>query len=375
MDGFVAYSKDHETKRKKYLLGNPVNGKRTDVPMEARRPLWQQAASSCLGATCTAIAVTPLDMIKTRLQAQALGPLNPQAVSRDCSHKVCGSLKPGTMEWFDTFCKFPKCHEFETCFCDAHGLKPPLKGTLDAMQKIVHFEGSLALWNGLRPTLVLQIPNTVVYLGAYEELRRQLRQMLSENQLWTAPALAGMMARTVAAASVAPLELVRTRRQAALQWPHKTVLAALRAIYRHEGSGTFFRGLGPTMLRDVPFSGIYWFGIEEISTRMRLNPPSRMLRLGDAALFDAWAIGLTAGVSSGSFAALITTPFDVVKTRMQLDNCKGDECGFRHTAMRILRQHGPSGMFVGVVPRVTKVAPACAIMISIFELAKATFAS
>ena len=112
------------------------------------------------------------------------------------------------------------------------------------MFKITAFEGRLALWNGLRPTLVLQVPNTIVYLGAYEELRKQLGVRLPESVSWTAPALAGMIARTVAATSVAPLELVRTRRQAAKHWPHSTVMKALRSIVRNEGCEVLFRGLG-----------------------------------------------------------------------------------------------------------------------------------
>jgi len=257
-----------------------------------------------------------------------------------------------------------------------------LRGTIDGFSKIVHFEGKLALWNGLRPTLVLQIPNTVVYLGAYEELRRYFAVKLPANMGWSAPALAGMLARTVAASAVAPLELVRTRRQAAMSWPHATVVGALRHIVRHEGCGVLFRGLGPTLLRDVPFSALYWFGIEALSARMRLNPPSQRLfsqqtPTPSSDLFDAWAIGFTAGATSGCFAALITTPFDVIKTTMQLDKrkIKGQRAfNARQTAVKVLAEDGVGGFFVGVAPRVGKVAPACAIMISVFELAKAVLA-
>ena len=183
------------------------------------------------------------------------------------------------------------------------------------------------------------------------------------------------MARTIAATSVAPLELVRTRRQAATNWPHRTVIQALVTICRTEGSGVLFRGLGPTLMRDVPFSAMYWFGVEDISMRLRQNPPSQLFLAEptpSTELFDTWAIGFTAGATSGCFAALATTPVDVVKTKMQLDTRGGQNAW--QTTRAIMRQEGASGFFAGVVPRVGKVAPACAIMISVFEFAKAAFA-
>lgn len=40
---------------------------------------------------------------------------------------------------------------------------------------------------------------------------------------------------------------------------------------------------------------------------------------------------------------------------------------------RIFRNNGIKGLFAGVIPRVIKVAPACAIMITSFEYGKAVF--
>lgn len=239
----------------------------------------------------------------------------------------------------------------------------------------------------MAPTLVLQIPSTVIYLGVYDHLRERLKTTLQPQHQWLGPTFSGMAARTLAATVVAPLELVRTRRQAAQVWPHPTLFAALREIAKQEGPATFLRGIAPTLLRDVPFSGMYWWGVESISEKLhrRLGPPVDRR----AQVYQEWLIGLVAGCTSGGVAALVTTPFDVIKTRQQVvhipkPGTKGpaDGCFTKAACNRIAilsvartmwRTEGVSAFFVGVVPRVTKVGPSCAIMYSTFVMMKTMF--
>ncbi len=48
----------------------------------------QQMASSCTGALCTSLLMTPLDVVKTRLQAQS-------QVELPCSEKAAAALRQG----------------------------------------------------------------------------------------------------------------------------------------------------------------------------------------------------------------------------------------------------------------------------------------
>lgn len=349
---------------------------------EAELKLWQQSVSSSLGAVVTALAVTPLDLAKTRLQVQA-ATWEGQAIS---------PCQPGSREWIARVCKFPECQwtgRFQACLCAYHNVSPQLKGTFDAMHKIATIEGKTALWNGLRATLVLQIPSTVIYLGVYEHLRDRLRARLRRERQWLAPTLAGMTARSVAATLVAPLELVRTRRMAATQWNHATVWGSLKAIVKEEGGASLLRGIGPTLLRDVPFSGMYWYGIESISARIRADFPDKELN-SSAKVYREWVIGLVAGCVSGGAAALVTTPFDVLKTRqqvahipkpgLQLSEAAREACfpcnrlSLVRVARNMWRTEGAKSFFVGGVARVSKVGPSCAIMYSTFMMMKAAFA-
>lgn len=126
---------------------------------------------------------------------------------------------------------------------------------------------------------------------------------------------------------------------------------------------------------------------------------------------DQFAVAFTSGAVSGMFAATITTPFDLAKTLMQvheLDTTSANSnrgagsslynhgstasasisSGTRNSSATsstttsgaaavprvidvlrsIVQQDGWSGLFRGLSPRIVKVAPACAIMISTYEL-------
>lgn len=81
-------------------------------------------------------------------------------------------------------------------------------------------------------------------------------------------------------------------------------------------------------------------------------------------------------------AAFLTTPFDVVKTHKQIElgekmiytdrpNAPSDRV--LPTMQRIYQTSGIKGLYAGVLPRLLKVAPACAIMIASFEYGKSFF--
>ena len=153
-----------------------------------------------------------------------------------------------------------------------------------------------------------------------------------------------------------------------------------------------------TLWRDVPFSAFYWWGYEasrnaitDIRERGRGNTPdpnaswtrlrsdSRHRQNHTLTLVDSFA----AGAISGGVASIVTTPFDVGKTRQQVYQQSGDasKAGLSQVVSpdkqsmpkllaQIYKEEGVRGLFRGCTPRVLKVAPACAIMISTYELGK-----
>jgi len=255
--------------------------------------------------------------------------------------------------------------------CPVHSAKQlnpaQFRGTWDGLRQIARHEGVPALWSGLAPTLVLQVPATVLYYLGYETIRDRLlsSDKTPEGVKFYAPLIAGMSARTVAATLISPIELIRTRVQALSGKGHLApVLRNVAGMMKTLGYSVLWKGLGPTLWRDVPFSGIYWLGYESI--RKRLRPEG-------ASDWDNALVSFYAGTISGVVAAFITTPFDVAKTVAQVSAGHTEE-RMSVVMRRIVAQEGWSGLMRGWTARIAKVAPACGVMIGSYELGKVWFA-
>ncbi|KOC67925.1 Solute carrier family 25 member 40 [Habropoda laboriosa] len=292
---------------------------------------YQQIVASCTGAVITSVFVTPLDVVKIRLQAQQKAML-----SNKC---------------------FLYCNGLMDHLCPCPNGKGPVwvrrngkfNGTVDAFLKIGRNEGILSLWSGLSPTLVLAVPATIAYFVSYEQIKlyikdkyskryRNATEVTMEQPFWI-PMMAGAIARIWAATLVSPLELIRTKMQSQ-KLSYAEILQALKTVVKYSGVSGLWMGLGSTLLRDVPFSAI-----------------------------------------AGSIAAFLTIPFDVVKTHKQIEmgekeiysDKPGHSSGTWIVIRKIYSQNGVRGLFTGLTPRIIKVAPACAIMIATFEHGKRFF--
>ena len=125
-------------------------------------------------------------------------------------------------------------------------------------------EGVGTLWRGLSLTLLMAVPSNIIYFTGYEYIRDH--SPISNHPL--NPLFCGSLARTLLATFVAPAELIKTRLQS-IPTDLKSashilfnLLRDLSAAVKKDGVRTMFKGLGITLWRDVPFSGIYWSSYE-----------------------------------------------------------------------------------------------------------------
>lgn len=383
----------------------------------------QKMISAISGSLLTALLATPLDVVRVRLQSQAVQ--KPQAYTADLQ-KLAASA-PNNFRPSDlgvTAC----CREVffmnnTTDVCVAGPVTGPpadcaveqtqrrtFNSTFDGLRKIARNEGMSTLWRGLSPTLVMAIPANIIYFTGYDWLRFNKASPINKvGSDAYAPLVAGSVARVIAATAVGPIELFKTRLQASAGTTASghlaNTFASIKDMVANHGYRSLWRGLTLTFWRDVPFSGMYWWGYETIRGRitdMRENQRGRSLtaegrsrararsrsqsRENHTATFiDSFA----AGASSGAIASFATTPFDVGKTRTQVyrDSAKSataaadkaalapEERSMARLLWHIVTTEGVSGLWKGWIPRTLKVAPSCAIMISSYEVGKRAFRS
>lgn len=212
----------------------------------------------------------------------------------------------------------------------------------------------------------MAIPSNAVYMLGYETLHHTFLDGGVNTSL--SPLLAGAIARTFSATVISPLELLRTRLQASSTQSPAQIVHALRASVGKSGLRVLWRGLDWTLARDVPFSSIYWAGFEFIKRKMiQYEGKEAPIRTP-----------FVAGAASGICAALVTSPFDVLKTRRQaLVDATHEVTLPRHQLrknpsmaallLNIIRVEGPKALFAGLSPRVAKIAPACGIQIATYS--------
>uniref|UniRef100_T2M9G7 Solute carrier family 25 member 40 n=1 Tax=Hydra vulgaris TaxID=6087 RepID=T2M9G7_HYDVU len=312
----------------------------------------QQMIASSAGALLVALITTPLDVVKVRLQAQ----LKTESVRCSVFKELVSVC----------YCANPPLFN-SPVLCTIHGnihTVPRFSSTMDAFFKIAKFEGFATLWKGLSPYLVQMVPQTVIYFTAYDQLKVKFGYVEGKASV-IAPLSAGVTARTFAVVAMSPIEMLRTKLQSKKNLGYRELVKNLQTTINGEGIFCLWKGIGPTLFRDVPFSGFYWLFYELLKS----NNPS-------PTLFSTFL----SGAISGMFAAGLTTPFDVVKTyrQIELGEIKNGKHVSRFTfavMIRLYKTKGFSSLFTGLYPRLMKVSLSCAVMISTYEYGKKYFAN
>jgi solute carrier family 25 aspartate/glutamate transporter 12/13 len=111
-----------------------------------------------------------------------------------------------------------------------------------------------------------------------------------------------------------------------------------------------YKGVTACLLRDVPFSAIYFPTYNHL--KRDFFGESQTKKLGVLQL-------LTAGAIAGMPAAYLTTPCDVIKTRLQVEARKGDTAytSLRQCARTIWKEEGPKAFFKGGPARIMRSSP------------------
>ncbi|XP_014389488.1 PREDICTED: mitochondrial glutamate carrier 1 [Myotis brandtii] len=307
-----------------------------------------------IGVTC----VFPIDLAKTRLQNQQNGQ---RMYTSMCSS---GAHLAGTGGSFGG----ERAERLEEAALPCPGLVPALPGTNPPQHDVPI---------GAAVNLTLVTPEKAIKLAANDFFRHHLSKDGQKLTLLR-EMLAGCGAGTCQVIVTTPMEMLKIQLQDAGRIaaqkkilaaqaqlstqggtqpaveapaaPRPTATQLTRDLLQSRGIAGLYKGLGATLLRDVPFSIVYF------PLFANLN------QLGQSASEEKspFYVSFLAGCVAGSTAAVAVNPCDVVKTRLQsLQRGVNEDTysGFLDCARKILRNEGPSAFLKGAYCRALVIAP------------------
>lgn len=216
--------------------------------------------------------------------------------------------------------------------------------------------GAKGLYRGSVPAILGQFSSHGLRTGIFEATKLVLINVaptLPEIQIQS---LASFCSTFLGTAVRIPCEVLKQRLQAGI---FDNVGEALVGTWQQDGVKGFFRGTGATLCREVPFY-VAGMGLYAESKKVVHKLLGREL--------EPWET-IAVGALSGGLAAVVTTPFDVMKTRM-MTATHGRTVSMSMVAFSILRHEGPIGLFKGAVPRFFWIAPLGAMNFAGYELAR-----
>jgi solute carrier family 25 protein 38 len=246
------------------------------------------------------------------------------------------------------------------------------QGVLATLSRIHATSGLLSLWSGLSPTVLRVFFGAGLYFSTLHSLQDALQPRLGSASAFSS----GLLARMLTAGIMSPISVVKTRMEnlARVGQPpaataSSSTLGMLGALARGEGVATLYTGLLPTLLRDAPYSGLYFTAFTSLKGALGIGGTEA------APGTPAWVLPLktfAAGLCAGAIATTLTHPADVLKTRLQLQPPplgRGAAVGrvLLGEAARVLREEGVPGLFTGLQARVLKKATSTAFTWTIFE--------
>ncbi|CDZ97436.1 s-adenosylmethionine transporter [Phaffia rhodozyma] len=243
-----------------------------------------------------------------------------------------------------------------------------LKTRLQSQKGFLQSGGFNGVYKGIGSVFVGGAPGAAAFFTTYEYLKTSLSKDTSLPSAFVhmTAASGGELAACLIRV---PTEVIKTRAQTSAYGTSSAgSLNAAKSVWREEGLRGFSRGFGMTVAREIPFTSIqfplYEYLKATLATPAYLDRPTLP---HEAAL---------CGSVAGGIAAALTTPLDVVKTRVMLE-VKGSAVprggsSFLSIPGRmatIAREEGPRALFSGVVPRTLWISVGGAVFLGVYEAA------
>jgi solute carrier family 25, member 38 len=220
--------------------------------------------------------------------------------------------------------------------------------------------GILGMWRGASAG----VTRAMLGSGSYFLLLEEFKYLANSSNIAVLGICAGLAKASVVALCM-PVSLIKIRMESPTSQIYTGMLNAVSVIYRTEGVKGYYKGLTPSIIKDVPYS-VIGYGCFEGYINV----------LGNAIDSDRTDMRITflAGVFAGFTATVITQPFDVIKTKVQFQSVGGGNYkNMREAIKTIYSEDGIFGFERGIVPRIAKRFISFPLVWTLYEQIKLTY--
>lgn len=210
---------------------------------------------------------------------------------------------------------------------------------LHCARKIIQHDGLRGLYRGLPPALTGVFPEKAIKLSVNDYLSATLARPDGSVSV-PMSMVAGAGAGLCQVVATNPMEMLMINMQSnAAKGRSGTMVQLIRDL----GLPGLYKGTAATLFRDIPFSVVFF----------SMNSSLRQYLTDDKGHLPISKVFL-AGIAAGSTAATLSTPMDVVKTRLQ---ASAGEAVATHPVASPKPSHTPAPASLGNVSKVPSTAP------------------
>ncbi|KAL8763862.1 MAG: hypothetical protein Q9184_000458 [Pyrenodesmia sp. 2 TL-2023] len=364
----TAHARDAEARRVSLSIGSngiggvvpntQADGESLSKKLSPTSKPWAHFLAGGLGGMTSATLTSPLDVLKTRLQSDFYqGQIAASRHARGTPPPAqLGYFRSGLLHFTETFQLLFSIHKVE---------------------------GWRALFKGLGPNLTGVVPARAINFYTYGNGKRIISENFNNgNEAAWVHICAAINAGILTGTATNPIWLVKTRLQLDKSQAekagsislrrYKNSLDCVRQTIRTEGLRGLYRGLTASYL-GVTESTLQWFLYEQGKLYL-CRREARLAASGrDPSIWDQtvdWGGKLGAAGGAKFFAAIITYPHEVVRTRMRqapLQDGRLKYTGLVQCFSTIWKEEGMGSLYGGLTPHMLRVVPSAAIMFGMYE--------
>ncbi|PIN11723.1 putative mitochondrial carrier protein [Handroanthus impetiginosus] len=253
--------------------------------------------------------------------------------------------------------------------------------SLQLLRAVWATDGLAGFYRGITPGLVGSLATGATYFGVIESTKKWMEESNPSLDGHWAHFISGAIGDTLGSFIYVPCEVMKQRMQvqgSKKYWTSVMVKEGSSAkhgmhvygyysgmfhagcsIWKEQGLKGLYAGYWSTLARDVPFAGLM-VTFYEAFKNMAQYGKQKLFRNSNLHMNSSFE-GFLLGGLAGGLSAYLTTPLDVVKTRLQVQGTATRYNGWMDAFHRIWLAEGVKGMFRGGIPRIMWYIPASAL--------------